>query len=100
MAQHVTRDLRMPEDAGARSAPRHPRAGGRDRNQGPGRASRPLPLRRPVNSAGRTVFVDTSAWLALANRRDRLHEAAAARHRDLLAHGARSLTTEAVLAGG
>jgi len=44
-----------------------------------------------------TVFVDTSAWLALANRSDRLHRPAVERHRELLAGGAHYLTTEPVL---
>ncbi|MBW1800984.1 MAG: type II toxin-antitoxin system VapC family toxin [Deltaproteobacteria bacterium] len=44
-----------------------------------------------------TVFVDTGAWLALANRSDRHHEEAAGILRDLL-KGCRLLTTNLVIA--
>lgn len=51
-----------------------------------------------MNPNGRTVFVDTVAWLALVNRSDRLHNAAVRTNRKLLGDGARYITTDAVLA--
>ncbi|MGI8826809.1 MAG: type II toxin-antitoxin system VapC family toxin [Chloroflexota bacterium] len=43
----------------------------------------------------RRVFVDTSAWLALVNRKDRFHEAAAMFHRNEA--GARRVATWGIL---
>ena len=43
------------------------------------------------------VFVDTTAWLALVNKTDTLHLAAADLNRDLLSRGVRYVTTDAVL---
>jgi len=51
-----------------------------------------------MSAAALEVFVDTSAWLALANKSDRLHVPAVELNRNLLAQGAHYLTTDAVLA--
>jgi predicted nucleic acid-binding protein len=45
-----------------------------------------------------SVFVDTSAWYALASERDRDHRAAAAVYRELVERKERLLTTSYVLA--
>ena len=46
----------------------------------------------------RSVFLDTSAWLAAANTRETLHAEAAAAYDDLIQHGARLVTTNLVVA--
>lgn len=43
------------------------------------------------------VFVDTTAWLALANKSDTLHQPAAKLNQDLLLQGAHYITTDYVL---
>jgi predicted nucleic acid-binding protein len=43
------------------------------------------------------ILVDASAWIALSNRRDRLHDAAIGMNRFLLEAGYRYLTTSYVL---
>jgi len=44
------------------------------------------------------VFVDSSAWLALADRRDKFHETAAAVYPQLLQHQPRLVTTNLIIA--
>jgi predicted nucleic acid-binding protein len=51
-----------------------------------------------VSAAALKVFVDTTAWLALANKSDRLHLPAVELNRNLLSQGAHYVTTDAVLA--
>lgn len=43
------------------------------------------------------IFVDTAAWLALANKSDELHATARRIHRRLLREGKRYLTTDLVI---
>lgn len=50
-----------------------------------------------MTAAGPRVFVDTTAWLALANRSDRLHAPAVEINQSLLSRGVRYVTTDAVL---
>lgn len=50
-----------------------------------------------MSAAAHKVFVDTTAWLALANRSDSLHLAAVEMNQDLLTRGTHYVTTEAIL---
>lgn len=50
-----------------------------------------------MSAAAPKVFVDTSAWLALANKSDNLHARAVDLNQALLSRGARYVTTDAVL---
>lgn len=43
------------------------------------------------------IFIDTAAWLALANKSDTLHKRAIALNQDLLSQGTRYTTTDYVL---
>ena len=51
-----------------------------------------------MSAAAPRVFVDTSAWLALANKSANLHARAVDLNQALLARGAYYVTTDAVLA--
>jgi predicted nucleic acid-binding protein len=55
-------------------------------------------VRDPSGAHARRVFVDTSAYFAVANRRDATHEPASALMRQLVAERRRLFTTNFVLA--
>ena len=50
-----------------------------------------------MSATAQKVFVDTTAWLALANKSDSLHLPAVELNQDFLARGVHYVTTDAVL---